>query len=419
MQEQATLPQLAPGRDLALERSQKVSRALHDAARKARLTVRSGAAWQVASRGGRANRSFAIVSALVLFVLPTLTAAIFFGLVASDQFEAESQFAVKGREFGLSDLVGSNGSSQLQSLQNFSQTQDGLVIVDYVNSRALVEKLDREIGLRAMYTKPGIDYFFRFDPEEPIEDFVRYWRKRLYSHIDASGIITVKVRAFSREDALRIGQAIVSASEQLVNDMSGRSRRDALAKSQEEVARAEQRLVTIREEVRRLRDKERLIDPAKSGEALLKLVGDLRLDKAKLENEYKTSSRSLIPTAPQMQVLKARLDALNGQIAGIENEMTAAEGAGDQAALSGAMPAFDKAKLDQSWAEKFYQTVAASLEKARLDAERQQVYLESFVHPVMPEGPEFPRRAWNTFMVALAAFGLWFTVNYLRAALRG
>jgi len=75
MQEQVTLPPLAPGRDLALERSQKVSRALHDAARKARLTVRNGAAWQVASRGGRANRSYAIVSALVLFVLPTLAAA--------------------------------------------------------------------------------------------------------------------------------------------------------------------------------------------------------------------------------------------------------------------------------------------------------------------------------------------------------
>lgn len=410
MQDQATLPQI-PRREQALERSQKVSRALHDAARKARLTVRSGGGWQPGmSRGGRASRSFAMNSAIVIFVLPTLMAAIFFGLVATDQFETESQFAVRGREIGPTDMLGSLG------IPSITQAQDGLVIIDYLHSRALIEKLEREVGLRAMFSRPEIDWFSRLDPSEPIEDVVRYWRKRVYANIDPSGIVVVRVRAFTPQDALTLGRALLAGSEQLVNEMSTRSRRDALAGAQEEVAKAESRLVSVREEFRRLRDKERMIDPTKSAEALTKLIGELQLDRIKLQSEYQVSSRSLNPTAPQMQVLKSRLDAVTGQISAIQNEMTASRSGGES--MSGSYASFDKARLDQAWAEKFYQTVAASMEKARLDTERQQVYLESFVSPVIPQSPEYPRRIWNTTMVALCSFVAWFALNYIRSSLK-
>lgn len=411
MQDQATLPQI-PKREQALERSQKVSRALHDAARKARLTVRSGGGWQPGlSRGGRASRSFAMNSAIAIFVLPTLVAAIFFGLIATDQFESESQFAVRGREIGPTDMLGSIG------IPSITQAQDGLVIIDYLHSRALIEKLEREIDLRAIFSRPEIDWFSRLDASEPIEDVVRYWRKRVYASIDPSGIVMVRVRAFTAENALILGRALLAASEQLVNDMSTRSRRDALAGAQEEVTKAESRLMSVREEFRLLRDKERMIDPTKSADALTKLIGELQLDKIKLQSEYQVSSRSLSPTAPQMQVLKSRLDAATGQITAIQNEMTASK-SGGEAGMSGSFASFDKARLDQAWAEKFYQTVAASMEKARLDTERQQVYLESFVTPVLPQSPEYPRRVWNTTLVALCSFGAWFALNYVRSSLK-
>jgi capsular polysaccharide transport system permease protein len=268
-----------------------------------------------------------------MFVIPTIAAAIFFGLIASDQFEVESQFAIKGRELGPVDAIGA-----LTGMPSLSQAQDGLVIIDYIKSRSLVEKLDREIGLRNFYTRDDIDWIYRFDAEDPIEDFVKYWRKRIYTHIENSGIVTVRIRAFTPEDALTVGRAVLAASEQLVNDMSNRSRRDALAQAQEEVSRAETRLVAVREEVRKLRDRERLLDPGKSGEALVKLVGELKLDRIKLDNEYRVSSRSLVPTAPQMQVLKARLDAVTDQIASIEAEMTNAN-SGREGSLSGASQA--------------------------------------------------------------------------------
>lgn len=397
-------------RELVIERSQKVSRALHDAARKARQNVRGGAIWQPGfSRARRGSRTFALASALVVFVLPTLIFAVYIGLIASDQYEVEVRFAVRNREALATDILGT-----LTGMPKLQQAQDSLVVNDYVRSRAIVEKVDAEIGLRAIYGRAGIDYFARVDPTEPIEEFVKTWSK--YVKIDTempSGIIVLKVRAFSPEETLKVAKAVVAASEGLVNELSSRSRQDAVAKAQEEVTRAEQRLAAVREQVRATRDRAGLIDPKKSSEEILKTLSELRLERIKLQNEIQVSSRSLAPTSSQIQNLNARLDAVSGQIATLERSVTAQ--GGSAGTLSQSYTQFDRARLDQEWVEKYYQTVAGSLERARIEAERQQVYLTTFVPPTLPEEAEYPRRLWLMTLVAVGSAGLWLLLNYIRS----
>lgn len=400
-------------RDLAVDRSQRVSRALQDAARKARLSVRGQRSWQGSGSRGRASRSFSFWSAIVVFIIPTLGGAVYFGLLASDQYLVEAQFAVRARQPEATDTLG-----KITGLPSLQQAQDALVVVDYIQSRALVEKLDRELGLRAMFARPEVGYLDRFEGEDPIEKLTRYWRKMAKVHVDTSGIVNLRLRAYRPDDALQIGEAVLRSSEGLINDMSLRLRRDAVAKAQSEVDRAEKRLLELREQVRQVRDREGVIDPKKAAEALLLVLTQVRGQRIKLEDEIRVQLRTLSPTAPQMQVLRARLDALNAQIAKLEGEMTSAPGS-DGNALSRSFASYDKAVLDQQSAEKVYTVIAASLEKARMEASRQQVFLETFVEPVLPQEAEFPRRLWNTFLVGLASFTAWFLLNYVRSSIKG
>lgn len=415
MAEQAGLPEVTTQRELALERSQKVSRALHDAARKARLSVRKTSLLQPSfSRASRGSRKFALLSALILLVLPTLIATIYYAFIAADQFQVETQFAVRGGEPIPMDTLGT-----LTGFPALHQVQDSAIVTDYVKSRSLVDKLDGEIDLRAIFSRPEIDVLLRFDPTEPIEELVKYWRRRITISIEAtSGVVTAKFRAFTAEDSLRIARAVLAACEDLVNDISRRSRQDLLAKAQDELDKAQKHLVEVREQYRVLRDKERLIDPVKSADAVNKMLSELRLERIKAENEYQVNSRSLAPTAPQMQVLKARLEAVSGQIANLERTLTTQHAASANPTLSQSFAVFDKARLDQEWAEKYYQTVAALYERAKLDAERQQVYLESFVRPMLPEQAEFPRRFWNVLLIALGATMIWFLVSFVRSLVK-
>ena len=409
MQDQIAVAE--PGRrDIVLERSQRVSRALHDAARKARQTVRGTSAWQPGfSRARRGSRTFALVSALVVFVLPTLIYAGYLGLMAADQYETDVRFSVRTREPLVTDMLGA-----LTGLPKLQIAQDTMIVPEYVKSRSIVEKIDKELDLRAIFSRAGTDYFSRFDTSEPIEELVRYWRKRVRVDIEpTSGIIVLRVYAFSPEDSLKVAQAVVAASEALVNDISTRSRQDALAKAQEEVRRAEERLVGVREQVRATRDRAGLIDPKKSNDEVIRMASDLRMERIRLQNEMKVSSRALSPSSSQIQNLNTRINAISDQIATLDRSLTAPDNS--TSTLAQSYSQFDKAHLDQEWAEKYYQTVAGSLEKARVDSERQQVYLITFVQPTLPQEAEYPRRLWLITLMAGGSAGLWLLVNYLRS----
>lgn len=416
MSDQVALPDVTTRRDLAVERSQKVSRALHDAARKARQTVRGATVWQPGySRAKRGNRMFTLVSAIVICIVPTLLFTAYISLFASNQYQVDAKFAVKSRSMMLTDMLGSLTGGGLGA---FQQTQDSQLIIDYVESRELVAKLDREFDLRAIYAKPSIDYFSRFNPDDTIEDLVQYWHRRTKIKLELpANILHLSVRAFSPEEALQLGRAVVAASETLVNGISDRLRQDAVAKAQAEVERAERHLVETRQQYRQTRDEAGILDPKRSGDELVRMLAELRLDRLKLESEIQVSSRSLTAQAPQIQTLRAKREAITGQIANLEKEMTAS--AGQAGALSQTFIRFDKSRLDQEVAEKNYQTMSAALEKARIDSERQQVYLEPFVKPTMPETAEYPRRIWLISIVFGASLLIWFLITWIRSLVYG
>ena len=414
MSEAAGLPDVSRGREVALERSQKVSRALQDAARKARLTVRKSPIVQPAfSRANRASRRFALLSALFIFVLPTLGAAIYFTLIAADQFQVETKISVHNGEMLPTDAVG-----LLTGIGYITQAQEALVVMHYLESRAIVDQLQSQVDLKTMFSRPEADRISWLAPDEPIEELVKYWRNRLFVGVDPqSGILTVRVRAFRPEDTLAIARAVVADCEELVNNMSRRSRQDAVSKAGEELVRAERRLVSVREGFRQVRNQEGMIDPDKSADSIGRIISDLQTERLKAESELQVNGRTLQASAPQMQVLKARRDAVAGQIESLERTLTATTASGNPA-LSQSFSVFDKARLEQKWAEDYYKTVASLFEHTKLENERQQVYLETFVKPMLPEQAEYPRRLWTVFLVGICTAIAWFLITYTRSLLK-
>jgi capsular polysaccharide transport system permease protein len=409
---------LAPtkARDLLLRRKEALSRELQQAARAARLVRTTGGsrATGVRSRRGAALfwsfanrwlwRSFLAVAAI-----PSLVCVLYLTLIASDQYVTEARFAVRAGETPSIDAM-----TNLTGLGSLQTVQDSFIVMDYVKSRAIVEQLDQRIGLRKMFARPGIDYFSRLDPEDAIEDIVRYWRGKASTTIEMpSGIVAVEVRAFTPEDSLKIAETVVVLSEKLINEMSTRQQRDTLALADSEVKRAEQRLRKFRAALRDLRNDERIIDPKMQGEAINRMIEQIRLDRLKMEQELSTVTRSLSETAPQVQILRSRIQASNDQIALLEGQLTAPAVTGDRT-VSRAMLRFDELELERQVAEAQYTAALAALERARINAENQKIYLSTFVRPVLAVEATHPKRFWYSLaavsifvLLWMALLGLW------------
>ena len=221
-----------------------------------------------------------------------------------------------------------------------------------------------------------------------------------------NGTIVVKARAFAPDDALKLSQAILASAERLVNDLSARARRDTLRNSQKEVHRAERRLKTALARLAEFRDREGIIDPRKTADATQALAGRIRDEIVRTDTELATVQHYMRCDAPSVRMLEARIQSLHAQLRSVESEVTDTERSRSEV-LSRVMGSYERLESERSFAEKAYQHALEALDRARMNADRQQVYIAGFVQPSLPEEALYPRRTRSVGIVAFLSCALW------------
>lgn len=392
----------------ALERSQLVSRALTEAARRARFSTRgrrtlAGGGFY-ARRGERLMRFVAVVGFVVLVVVPNLVAAVYFGFIASDQYVSEARFALRGGTAPKLDTLGA-----LTGFPSLEIVQDTQIVINYLQSRTIVETLQAEIDIVGMFSRPEVDYFSRLDPEKPIEKVLRYWKTMVDVTVQVpSGILTVYVRAFTPRDSLAITRAVLEASERLVNDMNDRMRKDALALTEVEQQRARDRLAQARAALEQARNEEGLLSAEKALDAQNTLIVGERTNLLRLQQEYETQRHYIGEAAPQQRALKKRIEAEQEQIARLEAQLTRRpEDEHETKVLSGSMTRLEYLDFERQIAEKAYASALSSHERARLASDTQLLYVNTFVRPMEAQQAKYPRRLLMIGIIVAASLAIW------------
>ena len=359
-----------------------------------------------------------LISFLALVVLPALAASFYFALFASDEYVAESRFAVHAMATeAVSDNTKSKKASTTSSLMGAlsSASEDSYLVAAYVRSRACIEEVSKALPLQEVFRRPEADFISRLEAKASPEALVKYWDRMVTAYVDPpSGIVTVTVSAFRREDALALAQAILVAAEKMANALSSRARTDIMNLADAEVTSAQERVVASLDALRAFRDKAGFIDPKVQALSLTQGLQTLIERRIRLETDYEVSSRAMSREAPTLQALKSRLDQLDSDIAGEKAKLTSRSA--DPAALANLLPAYESLVLRNTFAEKLYGLAADGLERARLRAEAQTIYLDVFVPPAIPQEALYPERFASSILIAVALVILW-GIGALTAAL--
>jgi len=373
----------------------------------------SGGALTAAPRPRSAFRSFdsdhrgrrlsgSAIGFLIVVVIPVMLGAIYYFAIAADQYVAEFRFGLRTP----APTPASFTAFWQMGAANSSPALDAAAIVQFIGSRAILDQLDPKLDLRQMFSRREADWPARLHLPVSIEGLVRYWRGQVDAFNDtANGTIVVRVRAFQALDALVLAQAIAAASENLVNDLSARIRRDTMRRAEEEAAGAEARLRSALARLRAFRDAHGVIDPNKTAATTLKLAAELRDELERAKAERATLRAYMREDAPSLRVLDARIRSLESEVRAISGEVTATDRS--SVALSQVMGTYEELDSERRFSEAAYQHALEALDRARGDADRQQVYVASFVPPSLPEEALYPRRLRSVAIVALLAFALW------------
>jgi capsular polysaccharide transport system permease protein len=353
-----------------------------------------------------------LASFIGIVLVPAFAATVYFAFIASSQLAAEARFAVRQIDSDSSDTTASTSTDSNASGStsvNFSFTatgQNAYIVTSYIRSRAIVDDLNAKMNLREIFRRPEADFWARLKRNASIDELSDYWQSMVSTYIDApSGIVTLQVRAFRADDAVALAKAVLALSETLVNRISDRARRDAMASSEEEVRHAYELTRSALADLRQFRDSSGIIDPVQAGTEIGKLLLPLLTEKIRLESDLFVASRDLDDTAPTIKALKSKLDTTEQQISDLRGKLTNTDG--DGRTLAASLAKFEQLDLQRQFAEKLYTLAQADLDRARERAARQSIYLTVFVPPSLPEESRYPRRIAFPVLILLGLTILW------------
>lgn len=344
--------------------------------------------------------------------IPTFVAAIYFGLIASDMYVSEAKVAVRSAKSGLS----TNGLTALLSSPVLSSGgQDSLVVMEYSNSLDILKKLRDRVDFVDHYSHPDIDFLSRLDPESTHDDVLKYYLERVSIQRDVSSdVLTVKVRAFTAEMAQEIAALIIELNEQLVNELSTRMEQDAMASARQEVDRAVNHLRQTAQDINSFQAANDSVSPKDESVALF---GRLSVLEARLSETRASLSETLAymrEDSADVVVLQNRIKALQRQLDREKGRVTG-NGAGSLGSL---VENFQPLVLEQEIAQQGYAASLASLEAARIDAQRKKQYLITFIEPSLPDAPTEPRRFIKILTVMVYSFLAYLIFGLLWSALK-
>jgi len=360
---------------------------------------------------GRVARTFDKAFAITV-VIPTLMAVCYFGFIASDRYVSESRFVVRNPQ----KTVPSGLGALLQGTSLSRSQDDTYSVHDFILSRDALRQLDDRQRFRKEFSDPNIDVFGRFprlDRDASFEALYRYYQDHVAIDYDtASSISVLRVTAFSAQEAHAINDQLLGMGEALVNNLNARARQDLIQSAESEVQAAEGVSTRAATALSTFRSSHSVFDPERQG--ALQLAGI-----AKIEDELHASEsqlaemRRVSPANPQVSLLQARIDSLKQRLA---SETARVTGANDS--LSSKSAQYDQLVLRNAFAERELASALASLETARNEALRKQLYLERLVQPNLPDRALEPRRIRSVFTVFVLGLICWGVLSMVVSSIK-
>ena len=332
-----------------------------------------------------------LISFLLVVIAPLAATINYLFTVAEDQYASSFGFSVRSEETSVaSGILGG-----LASLSGGSSSSDTDILYEYIQSRALVEKVNDDLDLVAIYSKPEFDPFFAFDPEQPTEALVDYWHRMVHvSFASGSGLIEVEVKAFDPDDALAIAQTIIAESTLMINELSSIAREDSTRYAREDLEQAVERLKGAREALTRFRSQTRIVDPSADIQGQLGLVNSLEGQLAEAIIELNLLLESGLDSDPRVETARRRINVIQSLIEEEREKFgigSAATSNGDQD-YSTLLGEFERLMVDVEYAEKSYLAAQTALDAALADAQRQSRYLATYAPPSLPRSAQYPDR---------------------------
>lgn len=383
----------------ATERRQKTASALSAYARM--LTFENRSRRNLYRLAGLAPRTRdKVFSILILvcfvftFIIPMVASTVYYVFIASPRYASEVRFVLRSSAPMLSRDRYSSSTVEPKA----KIVQDTAVLLNYIDSPAMVQDLENKISVKNYFGSDEIDRLSRLAAGANQDDILKYWRKHYTASVNPkSGIVELEVTGYTAEKARDLLQLVLRLSEQQVNKLSSGMWDDLLRGTQQDVDDAMREVGDLRGKLRDIQNASGIFDLDLSAQRLSAVLTGVEANIADLESRRSALIQTVGRGSPQLSEIERRLDGLKGEA---ERLRDSAAG-GQKDSLSGYASAFENAQLNLKLGEDKLKSAILDLEKVKLVSSLQLVYVDNFTQPTLPDFPKYPNLALKIFFAFL------------------
>ncbi|WP_306294727.1 hypothetical protein [Sphingobium lactosutens] len=288
-----------------------------------------------------------------------------------------------------------------------NDANEGYAAHDYILSRDALDALNRDGMVAKAYGNGDISILNRFDPfgfKGGHERLYKYYSDKVeVDHDVVSSITTLKVRAFTPQEAFEINRRLLNQAERLVNTLNARARSDLIDYANKELGEAKEMARQAASALSDYRNREGVVDPEQQATVQLQMISKLQ-DELIATKTQLVQLRVFTPQNPQIPVLQTRVEELGKEI-----DQQIGLVAGSKKSLAATAVQFQRLQLESQLADKQLAAAISSLQDARNEARRKRAYVERIVEPNRPDYAAEPRRLrgiLSTFVVGLVVWAV-------------
>ena len=363
----------------------------------------------------RRRRRLALLMVRMAFfvLLPTSIAGYYFYGIATPLYATNSEFVIQKSEAAGG---GASGLSGLFGGTSFATVQESVIVQSYLESREAMERLDAELGFRAHFSTPGIDPLNRLAPDATDEDMYDLFSRNLTIGYDPTeGIIKMEMVAADPETSAAFSEALIRYAEERVDQISQRLREDQMEGAMDSYQDAEARLQEAQDRVVSLQEQVGVLSAEAEVSGIMSQVNtfEVQLQEERLRLDELLSNPS--PNQTRVEVAERNIARLENLISELRASMTDGAQGSSLASITARLAV---AEADLETRQMMVAQSLQQLETARIEANRQSLYLSIGVAPVAPDAPAYPRALENTILAFLVFTGIYLMLSMTASVLR-
>lgn len=362
----------------------------------------------------RRKRLLLLAARLMAFVmLPTMLVGYYYYGVATPMYATTTEFQIQKSEAsspagGLAGLFGGT---------TFATVQDSIAVQSFLESREAMLLLDEELDLRGHFSAEDIDPLNRLAPDASSEDLYELYRRNLTLGYDPTeGMIRMEVLAPDPALSQAFSSALLRYAEERVDQMTQRVRGDQMAGARESYDSAEAALAAAQMRVVSLQEQSGILSSEAEVGALFNQISTFEIQ---LQNErLRLAELQAVdrPNATRVEVAERNIARLEALISELRDSMTV--GQASEASLARISSELVVAQADLQTRQLMLSQALQQLETARIEADRQSLYLTISVNPVAPDEAAYPRKLENTLLAFLIFSGIYLMLSMTASILR-